>query len=724
MADKKISDLGNVVNLHPSDMLAIVNEGITRKVGLGTFQSFISNGQIISKMYDEVGQLKFDGQLVKGATYFINDRNIWVQALDGDKLSLHGEHLMITPRYEDIGGAIGGMWNSEASYTTGTRVIWDGKVWRRLATGTGNLRPTISPLEWELEQHSPEAETFYYKEEVYFCEYDFDNDWIQLIHDVRRGNMVRVSRLFHVNRPEVFLVLDGAPTGILERFQWGNDSVYSNIVDESLFDCLNNRGQIFGNHVTGHSSVYANTNVGQVAHNTVESGSSIFAENNWGTVTGNTVTSYSILTADNSAGTISGNSFSNKVSVTIMIDGRSSVEGCTFAVDGGNYQLGMLAFEAGKQIEQGFSNFAMELDLDDTNYNSTTQTLTIPASHGHAGIIHLRRQYQPPDALNAIVDATITSIVNLSTNHPVEFVAANGGKMTFVSGTLNGPAANSIILEDAGSLVLQGRSNGSDTLVLRSEDNVNRQIGSSIMTTGPKYLSASGKAGGLVIKGGTAAGDPLWLFSTSHTTKGKIYFGQDSAYDEAAGKLGIGINTPVEALHILDPNPNPVGIAITNGATDYTATDGLRIMIDATGNARIANMENTSLALQTNATNRLSISAAGVVDVTEQLVVAKRSYSGSAAVSASDIDWAAANTFHKTLSANTTVTFSNNINGQTIIVTLANDATGGYTVTWPSGVKWQGGTLPVQTTAASKTDVYTFIQVNGVIYGTVIQNFS
>lgn len=91
------------------------------------------------------------------------------------------------------------------------------------------------------------------------------------------------------------------------------------------------------------------------------------------------------------------------------------------------------------------------------------------------------------------------------------------------------------------------------------------------------------------------------------------------------------------------------------------------------------------------------------------------------AISASAIDWSLGPSHSKTLSANTTFTFSNALDGQTINVAVTNTA-GNYTVTWPT-VKWSGGSAPTQTTGA-KTDVYTFIKVGSTIYGNVSANHS
>lgn len=89
-------------------------------------------------------------------------------------------------------------------------------------------------------------------------------------------------------------------------------------------------------------------------------------------------------------------------------------------------------------------------------------------------------------------------------------------------------------------------------------------------------------------------------------------------------------------------------------------------------------------------------------------------------ISASGIDWNYTH-LYKTLSANTTFTFANAADAKIIIVALTNTASN-YTVAWPS-VVWAGGSAPVQTVGA-KTDMYTFTQINGTIYGSVVQNMS
>lgn len=80
-----------------------------------------------------------------------------------------------------------------------------------------------------------------------------------------------------------------------------------------------------------------------------------------------------------------------------------------------------------------------------------------------------------------------------------------------------------------------------------------------------QYALLLGRATGQTIIGGTASGDDLTLKSTSHATKGTIFLGTASAYDEVNDRLGIGNTAPSVKLHV-------------TGADDTTA----RIRLDDT----------------------------------------------------------------------------------------------------------------------------------------------
>lgn len=66
--------------------------------------------------------------------------------------------------------------------------------------------------------------------------------------------------------------------------------------------------------------------------------------------------------------------------------------------------------------------------------------------------------------------------------------------------------------------------------------------------------------------------------------------------------------------------------------------------------------------------------------------------------------------FDLTLTANCTYTFpASPVSGLQFILMQKQDGTGSRTVTWPSNVRWAGGTAPTPTATASRTDVFTFI---------------
>lgn len=88
------------------------------------------------------------------------------------------------------------------------------------------------------------------------------------------------------------------------------------------------------------------------------------------------------------------------------------------------------------------------------------------------------------------------------------------------------------------------------------------------------------------------------------------------------------------------------------------------------------------------------------------------------AISATAIDWSLGNNFSKTISGNTTFTFTGATAGQWI--TVAVTASGAFTTSWPT-VTWQGGAAPTQT--ASKTDFYTFYYNGTTYYGSASQNY-
>ena len=96
---------------------------------------------------------------------------------------------------------------------------------------------------------------------------------------------------------------------------------------------------------------------------------------------------------------------------------------------------------------------------------------------------------------------------------------------------------------------------------------------------------------------------------------------------------------------------------------------------------------------------------------------------GNLTGAAAAVDASKANRFWGTLTGNVTgLTISNMTEGQPVIIELVQDGTGGRTVAW-TGITWQGGSTPTQTSTASKADIYCFEKRGAVIKGTQQPNF-
>lgn len=83
---------------------------------------------------------------------------------------------------------------------------------------------------------------------------------------------------------------------------------------------------------------------------------------------------------------------------------------------------------------------------------------------------------------------------------------------------------------------------------------------------------------------------------------------------------------------------------------------------------------------------------------------------------ATSLDLSAANLFQHTLTGNVTFSFTNPSSspaGNSFVLVIVQDATGGRTVTWPASVLWDSGTAPTISSSANAVDLFTFISPDG-----------
>lgn len=68
-----------------------------------------------------------------------------------------------------------------------------------------------------------------------------------------------------------------------------------------------------------------------------------------------------------------------------------------------------------------------------------------------------------------------------------------------------------------------------------------------------------------------------------------------------------------------------------------------------------------------------------------------------------------------TLTGAVTLAFANMRVGTSYILLLTQNATGGYAITWPAGVRWPGGVAPAINTTASRATLVTITPISGSV---------
>lgn len=87
-----------------------------------------------------------------------------------------------------------------------------------------------------------------------------------------------------------------------------------------------------------------------------------------------------------------------------------------------------------------------------------------------------------------------------------------------------------------------------------------------------QYVMNTGRSGGQTVRGGTGAGDSLFLLSTSNATRGTIRFGSFSSYNEVNDRWGIGTLVPEQALHVATTLKTSGFIMTTGAQNGYVLT--------------------------------------------------------------------------------------------------------------------------------------------------------
>lgn len=227
------------------------------------------------------------------------------------------------------------------------------------------------------------------------------------------------------------------------------------------------------------------------------------------------------------------------------------------------------------------------------------------------------------------------------------------------------------------------------------------------------------------------------LVSDNDTTPAKLFAKLTAGAGVGLTILNPGANETVE-IEVLTGAPGTVGVTAADTTLDFLnpkltvgtglsktvvnpgANETLNLVNTAAGLVTVTGADTTPAVLNSKVTVGPGLAKSTVNPGANEVLHITNAASQS--IAASNIDWSLSNTFFKTLGANTTFTFSNETDSQTIIVAITNTA-GNFTAAWPAAVLWTNGSQPVLTLGA-KTDVFTFVRINSVVYGNVVPNMS
>jgi hypothetical protein len=200
----------------------------------------------------------------------------------------------------------------------------------------------------------------------------------------------------------------------------------------------------------------------------------------------------------------------------------------------------------------------------------------------------------------------------------------------------------------------------------------------------------------------------IGTYSTSGTTLARTTILSSSAGGAAitlAGTSTVFSSYPAEKVISSDYGTLPVA----NGGTGQTTyTNGQLLIGNTTGNTLTkATLSAGTNINVTNSTGSITINATGLMPLSAINALGNQTGSISIDISAHD-------TFSVTLTGNLTISsFTNrpsNPYGFTIITTQ--DATGGRSITWPTGSKYAGGVAPPITTTANAVDIWNVYTYN------------
>lgn len=373
----------------------------------------VTKAALITKR--DAGQLEVGkSYLVTGCTFNTGTTvSVLLTATDVNKLSKIGFGKFYNPHYA-VSGIYKGQWYSGMSTPSVNDIVVYNQVHYKSITGAIGTAPSSDTTNWS-NSVNERTEANGYVIEWDIVKYDIDSDKFYYRED-KRGNKVGGSLSYSVI----------SSRGLWLSFQWGNDSVYGNIVESSNCSLLNWYGYLSGK---------------TFSYNTLTNGASV------------TASATSLSMANCTVNNVSFNGTGSTATLT-SCEFSGNTETLDFTSETATFTNNV--------YRKGYSNFPKTMTITGlTTLNPTTQNKWRWVG---VGILSSSNSTE-----------TISAITNLPTNHPVKFYCATGLTVTFDFTAIASATTDSIVSASADTSIV-GRVNGADEIVIAKDGTYNKVI--------------------------------------------------------------------------------------------------------------------------------------------------------------------------------------------------------------------------------------------------------
>jgi hypothetical protein len=296
------------------------------------------------------------------------------------------------------------------------------------------------------------------------------------------------------------------------------------------------------------------------------------------------------------------------------------------------------------------------------------------------------------------------STTNANIGTAIEEAITGSANITFNSADVTLTLDNTSSSQVARNLRLNlvGTSGGARNLILGSGCQINKQ-----------YIVRNNLAHAVTVRNTSGTG------ITVGAGKTKLLFNDGTNVTDASpdtdfvAVTSVGAVSPLASSGGTTPSISLTGIvgAANGGTGRNTLTSGALIIGNGTGQVNQLAGSTVGQIPQWNGSTWTATQVLVSPELTTT-IYSNGSYRANAvAVSALDINMSLGNYFTKSISANSTFTFSNTPSSRAFSFTLRLTVSGSRTVTWPSSVRWPNNSAPSLT--ADRTHLFMFATDNG-----------